>query len=283
MTTRPVRLDRTMAGLRALALALTPAGTVCRWSHGEYPGELDGSVLVTFRLLSGPFTAGLGEASGGPVTLPLTATLTITADTEGADAVLRVSGRRFKYRAQSGDDVEAIRDGLLAAIGDPDDDALVSATFTASGTDQITIAALEPGDLYDLTAYGLASLVVDTSAAIKCSTDDVMTVIDMQVFSRSRFPMDGAAAIMSKLIAAIDLPTARGIMDAYGIDVSFGRPVALDGLAGPRYVSRQSSTIQVTQVSLIAEASTPVETVESTITVRDAPGEATTQLVVESS
>lgn len=280
MTTRPVRLDRTMAGLRALVLALTPAGTACRWSHGEYPGELDGDVLVTFRLLSGPFTAGAGEASGGPVTLPLTATITIDDATEGDDAVLRVSGRRFEYRAQSGDDVTMIRDGLLAAIGDPEDDALVSATFTASGLDAIAIAALEPGDLYGLSASGLASLVVDTSAVVKASTDDVESVIDLQVFSRSRFPMDGAAAIMSALIAALDLPTARAIMDAYGIDVSFGRPVAIDSLAGPRYVSRQSSTIRVTQVSLIAEASTPVETVESTITFRDAPGEVTATLTV---
>jgi hypothetical protein len=276
VTTAAVRYDRMLRGLAEYVEALTPAATTVVWS-GDYPRESATPRFVTLNKIAGPRSAGAGGRSRFAAVLPMTATLTVTAATEGESATLVVSGRRFSYQAESGDDVEAVRDGLLAAIGSS---PLVSATFVAAGTDEITITALSLGDVYDLSASGLAEVAVDTEQACKVQLDEVLTVVDLQAFAIAGDPIDGADSLVANMVGAHELDAAQRILDAYGLGVHFGDPVNLDSLAGPRWESRVSVPVTVSQISLSAAATDQVREVRVTTTVRTPANEIADSMVV---
>ena len=278
MTTAAVRYDRLLRGLAEYVEALLPASTTVVWS-GDYPRESATPRFVTLNKIAGPRSAGQGGRSRVAAVLPMTATLTVTAATVDSSAVLVVSGRRFSYQAQTGDTIEDVRDGLLVAIGSS---PLVSATFVAAGTTQITITALTLGDVYGLSASGLASVAVNTEQACKVQLDEVLSVIDLQAFAVAGDPIDGADSLVANMIGAHELDAAQRILDAYGIGVHFGDPVNLDSLAGPVWESRISIPVTVSQMSLAAAATDEIREVRHTLIVRNAPGGDVTDGVVYS-
>lgn len=278
MTTSAVRYDRMLAGLAAYVEALTPAGTTVVWS-GDYPRESATERFVTLNKIAGPRSAGVGGRSRVAAVLPITATLTVTAATVGSSATLAVSGRRFSYRAVALDTIELVRDRLLAAIGTT---PLVSATFVAASTNAITITATSLGDLYDLSASGLATVTVTSEQACKVQTDDVITMVDLQVFGIAGDPIDGADSMLANMIGAHELDAAQRILDAYGLGVRFFDPINLDSLAGPVWESRVSVSVEVSQVSLMAAATDQIREVRGTLIVRNVPGASVTGAVVYS-
>lgn len=279
MTTEVVRLDRLQTGLRAWVTALFPDITVV-WS-GEYPRERTTPTYVTLVKIAGPRSAGAGSWSKTTHALPMSATLTVTDATPGRRATLRASGRRFSYKAQAGDDVEAVRDGLLAVIdvgGDPG--PMVSATFSARGTDAIEIVGLEAGDLYRLSAQGLASLTIDTTIACKVQLDEVVHTVRLQAYSTSRHPRSGASRVVAKILGSRELDPGIAVLDAYGLDVVPGNPVDLDSMAGPVWESRSAIDLDVSQLSLAAAPGNRITQVRTDLLVRTVLDEITDEVLV---
>lgn len=251
MTTFPVRLDRLEVGLGTLVATLLPDATVV-WAPSEFPRESANGLLVALRPIAGPSPRNGGAPSVQAWTLPLTLTLTITDATEGAVVFLRMSGRRFEYTVQAAETVETVRDAVLALIVDPAV-SLVSASATAVSTDQIAIAADELGDLYNVDVSGPATIDVDTEQVATCQIDEVAHAVEVQIFAADRKQRSGAAHAMSRLLSAINLPSARDILNAYGLSVNAGPVVAADDRIGPVWQSRRITTMQVWQISLAAE------------------------------
>lgn len=274
MTTRAVHIERLQAGLVELCRTLVPAATVV-WAPSEFPRGSAADLILACRLLAGPDDDPIGGASATPCTLPLTATVAILTATVGEAIKLEASGRSFEYVIQSGDDLEAVRDGLLAAIA-ASPGSLVDATFEASGTDEIAIEAAELGDLYHLrlrqSTPGLASLTVDTTGAGLAQSVDVRSWVEIQAVSTSRAPRAGAAAALSTLLSRRNLPAAQAILERYGLAFTGapGRVVSLDALSGPAWQSRSAVTFYVSQVGLAVEPVGAITRVRATLEARGA-------------
>lgn len=274
MTTRVVHIERLQAGLVELCRTLVPAATVV-WAPSEFPRGAAADLIIACRLLAGPDDDPLGGASATPCTLPMTATLTILAATAGESIKLEASGRSFEYTIEIGDDIEAVRDGLLAEIN-ADPGPLVDATFAAASTDAIEIAAAELGDLYHLrvrqSTPGLAALAVGTTAAGLAQSVDVRSWVELQALSTARAPRSGAAAALATILGRRALPAAQGILERYGLAFTGapGRIVGLDALSGPAWQSRAAVTLYVSQVGLAVEAVGAITRARATLEARGA-------------
>jgi hypothetical protein len=267
VTSLPVRLDRLQAGLVAWARTMLPDATVV-WGPSEYPRESGRRQLVAIRMLTGPSDAPLGGAAAPTMILPIAATwrAPVPGDTVG----LRLSGRAWEYQLLAGDDPTDARDALLAVVLDAAGvGPLVSATFEAAGTDEITIAGTELGDLYQISAYGTqCEVVIDDDVVAQVQVSEATSLVEVQCFG-TREPRNGAAAMMSRLLSRLSLPIARDIFERFGLTLNpVGAPASIDALSGPQWESRSALTLQVTQVQLAAEPVEVVEVVRGTIEAR---------------
>lgn len=274
MTTRAVHLERLQAGLVELCSTIVPAATVV-WAPSELPRGAAADLIIACRLLAGPDDDPTGGASATPCELPLTATLSILDVVEGEAIALQVSGRSFEHVIEAGDDAEAVRDGLLAAIA-AGPGPLVDATFEASGAAAIAIAADDLGDLYHLrvrqSTPGLATLVVDTIGAGLAQSVDVRSWVELQAVSTSRAPRAGAAAALADILGRRNLPVAQAILERYGLAFTGapGRIVGIDALAGPAWQSRSAVTLYVSQVGLVVEPVGAITRARATLEARGA-------------
>jgi hypothetical protein len=284
VTTRAVHLERLQAGLIELCETLVPAATAV-WSPSELPRGAAADLIIACRLLAGPDDDPMGGSSATPCELPLTATLRILDAVEDESIVLQASGRSFEYVIEAGDDVAAVRDGLLAVIA-ASPGSLVDATFEADATpipdpdpdieDLIQIEAESLGDLYHLrlrqSVSGLASLTVNTTGAGLAQSVDVRSWVELQAVSTSRAPRSGAAAALSAILGRRNLPAAQAIMERYGLAFTGapGRIVGIDALAGPSWQSRSAVTLYVSQVGLVVEPVGAITRARATLEARGA-------------
>ncbi len=270
MTTNPVRLDRLMAGMLELVESRAPAGASVHWVPVIEPEENLSDPHFSIRLVSGPAPrAGLARASVFSRVLPLAFTLTVGSTlTEGDTLRFRVSGRTFSENVAAGDTPEAVRDRLLVQLAQP----LVDATFTANGTDAIDVASSEYGDLYGVDAAGPGSIVTTTSSLCKIQFDQVRSEVEVQAYSRDRYPMSGAQVALSRITQALELPASHAILDAYNLSVTPGAVLDLTALSGPEWESRSAVTLSVFQPSVSAEPVQAIQSSRFSIEARGLPG-----------
>jgi hypothetical protein len=264
-----------MAGLQSLVDSLAPTASVL-WSPSKYPEASLGDLVLAMRLVSGPSPrAGGQRASVYTTTLPTDVTITVGPVTAGETMLVSMSGRRFSADVEVGDDVEAARDRLLAALTS---NPMIDATIEASGSTAIDVVALEAGDLYEVRAYGPLTLTTNDSSVCKAQFDQVRSEFELQAFSRSRYPMDGAAAVLSRLVQKLELPTASAILEDYGLAIAPGSVIDLTSMRGPEWESRSAITLSVTQASFAAEPTETIQSVGLSIEAREAPGVVTITL-----
>lgn len=277
MTTLPVRLDRLQAGIIAWVESVIPSVTTL-WAPSEYPREAADDVVVAAKLLLGPDGEPGGSLSRSYALLPTAATLRVlpaAAAATGESVGLRVSGRRFEFTIPPAATTAIVRDGLLAAIGTTES-SMVSATWSAVGTDTISITQLELGDLYQLELLsslpGLAEVVITGSAIGRVSTGDVSSLVELQAYGRSRYLRSGAGAALQRLRGTVRLPTPLSVLDAFGLAIvgGPGPVVPLDDLAGPTWQSRAAWRVSVAQLSLAAEPLGGVSGVRASLDLRGA-------------
>lgn len=265
MTTNVVRLDRLQAGLTAALLAVRPSATVV-WAPSEFPRPAAADLVFSCRLLSGPDSEPIGGDSCTMTRLPMAALLTLGVPVVGESAILFASGRRFEHVFAS-TDVEVERDAWLDELAV---DPMVDATFGPSGTDAITIEALELGDLYKLSALGSAELEVTTAETALVQAADVRSWVEIQAYGSSRYPRSGAAAALNAFRGRLNLPMVASILESYGLGLVSGSSaaLALNALAGPTWQSRAALTVYIAQLSLAAETVASIARVRATLSAR---------------
>lgn len=273
MSTDPVRLDRLQAGLFAAVSAVLPSATVV-WGPSALPRESATGTLVQLQLIAGPTPTGAPSIQTWM--LPMSVRLTVGAVTPGDVLSFAVSGRRWQYAVAGGDTTEDARDGLLAAIGDPVREAMVSATFAADSTDRIQVDALAIGDLYNLRVAGPVTATVLVEQLAMCQLDEADSVIQVQVASTTRDVRTGAHATLARLRHALGLPSSRDALAAMGVSLRIGGApvIPLDGLSGPVWQSRAATELHARQPVLAAETAGPlIQTVALSLEIHD--GDAT--------
>jgi len=282
MTTRSIRLDRMQAGLVAWVSAVLPSATVA-WGRTKLPREVAGQRLATFRVVSGPRSAGQGSASVRPWRVIEAASVTITDDiVEGASAGIIASGIKVEHTASAGESRGDVRDALLALLQASD----IDATFTAADNGvSILITPTSPGDVTGLIALGSAttaflpyygSLVGSpyggqsgaTLTDRKVQIDEATYRIELQISDKRPEPMNGAGAAMAELFASTDLPPMQNVRDQYGLRVDMGTPINLDRLSGPDWESREVVDLNVTLMSISAAQATRMVQVFANIDAR---------------
>lgn len=271
MTTRPVRLDRLQAGLVAWARAMLPDATVV-WGPSEYPREQGRRQLVAIRMLTGPSDSPIGGSYTVTRDLPTAITWRAQTPVPGDTVGLALSGMRWEYVVQAGEDATDARDGLLAVILDTAGvGPLVSATFEESGAADIAIEGLEIGDLYQPAAFGTqCTVIVDAEQTALLQISEATSLIEVQTFGL-REPMNGAANMMAKLLSRMTLPTSVDLFARFGLSVNpTGAPASIDALSGPQWESRSALSLRVSQIQMAAE---PVELVESVRGIMEARSE----------
>ena len=280
MSTSPVRIDRLQAGLVAWVQSVHP-GTTVVWAQSGFPRDTDTGLVFTLRVLAPPSEDPIGGGSRSTRLMPTRVTVQIEGATVGESVKLSVSGRSWEYEIEAGDDVEAVRDGLLAAIEAP---TMVSAAFTAVGSDSIQIDATAVGDLHSVwsrgSADGLIDHTVDATTLCEVASADVRTYVEVQAWSYQLAPRLGAPAALSRLMQTRRLTTAVSTLGAYGLAVVGGPPAPIDlsALSGPAWQSRASISFYVSQLALYAEPVESIERVRGTLDLRDAVPDTTVSL-----
>lgn len=269
MTTYPVRIDRLQAGIIAWIEAALPDASVF-WAPSEFPRDAAAPLVVTAKMLAPPSAAPLGGASASVWTLPTSATIRVLGATEGEGVGLRVSGRRWEHTIGAAETVTTVRDALLDEIGD---EPMVSADFTASGTDRIVITGDAIGDLYHVgvmqSAAGLIERETQTTEVAQVELGEVRSYVEIEARSREREPWLGATAALSRLMNTTRLQTARAALDAFGVSFvgSPPAPTELDALSGPAWSSRAQVSIYFGQIALAAASVSLIERVRGSLSV----------------
>jgi hypothetical protein len=178
----------------------------------------------------------------------------VTAATEGASLIVRMSGIQVEHVVEAGQTIEQARDDLLALLEATD----VAATFAEDGSDRITITPTSLGDVYNLRVAGALTLTIASSDVAQAVTDEHAFSIELQIYSTDRNLRSGACSVMSAIKGGAGLDAPQAILETYGLDVTIGDPINLDELAGPVWASREAVSLQVTMVSLAAAAGPPV-------------------------
>jgi hypothetical protein len=137
------------------------------WADQAGSNNLPPRPFVAFTI--GNPLGAMGNACLRRFSVPEVWIITITDDADDTYTVT-IFGTDYDFAA-SGDDVEAIRDGLLTAIGAP-----VEATATARGDDQIRIEGTLAGQRLSVTTSPATLQAVRTRATILSRTYKMVTV-----------------------------------------------------------------------------------------------------------
>jgi hypothetical protein len=260
-----VFLDRLQAGLRAALGKVTAAPIV--WSPSQLPSEGVTSFAV-LRLLSGPDFDGAVPETAQVRRLPQTVLLTFTA-TDDARVYIGCTSAYWAYDVDPDDTAEDVRDAVLALL--TADGHSVGASAVAVGTDSIRLTTLFPWGLYGLRVLGPVTAVVESEGQYDVATCPVLVEVEIQTFSKSRYPRSGAGALMATLVNGLYRLPVIETLDSYGL-AQAGLPDApadLTALADPDWESRSATQVQFSMRSFGADPGETIETIHVTATLND--------------
>lgn len=207
------------------------------------------------------------------------ASLTIDTATAGNTYRARLNGVPMDYLAAGGDDEEAVRDGLLAAIQAEGLGEFFTAAASGSDTIDVTPAAL--GHLFaaDITPFADTTVVTDTAldTQITLTVGRRIALVRCNFFTDGEHPIeDGAMDLASIARAALGQPFARELQARYRVPIrALGATENLSDLepGGAEVESRAMFEVSMAMSSCAIEVTTPIESAEITTV---ASGEANT-------
>jgi hypothetical protein len=251
---------RLQAGLRSALLNIDNTLTVV-WSPSEYPRPT-GTTLVALNMISGPDLAGF-KMERGHSNLPRVVRVTCTA-TEDEHAIISANGCWWTLDVDTGETVEEYRDRWIALL--ETDGYGLDATITPVSTNAFDIAGTDITSLYGFEASGECSASVTTSTFSTYTTIDATMLVEVQVFSPTRYLRGGAMDTASRLMSGLELQSTRDIMHRRGVRVINQSPITdITSLSGPGWESRAVLTLNVGARAFNAEASQTIETVDTTL------------------
>lgn len=275
----PLRLDRIQQGLfEVLSDALNP--TRVAWGYNQQAWETvpdEGLVLLT--MVSGPRPFIRRGKRGSLLNAVDSIPLTIDAATPAARYVVNLNGFSYYTDHTGGDTVTTIRDRLLDAINA---DSLETATASAVGADGLTLTADSLGGLRHLTLSGpiSAGAPVLNGASVLITEGAQEMMVNVQSFSKGREPLNGAWALSTRAMAALQSEDYVETLRRYGVGL-WGKGTVSDisTVAGGEWETRTSFDLtiaaratwvrpvdRIESVKLTNNTEAPVSTQEFTIT-----------------
>jgi hypothetical protein len=95
-----------------------------------------------------------------------------------------------------------------------------------------------------------------TEATCAVQMQHALSVIELQAFSRSRYPRSGAASLLFRALQMFRLPSITDLLEQWGVSI-WGAPtpvVDLTALAGDQWESRAATQFQIAALAVSAEA-----------------------------
>ena len=237
------------------------AGVSVGWSYGEalWNDNFPTGNLVNLSLITGPSFHNQNGVHGTLLIPPTVVTVTVDTATVAVRYILTVNNYRYFHDALGGEDVDDIRDALVALVV-----ADTESPFTAAGTipaGELTVTPDTPGSIWQMSVSPLMSAVptLDTQAVLK-TQDTRVFVVDFGCFSKGRSPRTGAWDIVARCQAALTSPEHAEIFDRYDVGVwGKGPATDLSDIAGGHWESRVSFDVTLAMKSTFT---VPVEQIE---------------------
>lgn len=266
-----INLNRVKLTATAMITAVT--GATALWAPSQYPrSSTSPAQVVTAKITRGP-TVGRTQVryESEPTSLRWTA----VAPALGQRLILGVSGARWAYDVQGGDDVTDARDGLLAQIVASSvngHQALPGVAVTADGAASILLnASGVPGLLWSPGIRGgEATLTVVSEVDCETETGIADCVLEFQAYVRG--PGATAHELLGALGGALRGHDVAAIRERWGVAFrgSLTEPINLDALAGAGWESRAAARLPIAVRSYRAVAVATIETTQLSLTVEDA-------------
>jgi hypothetical protein len=266
----PLRLDRMQ---RALFDVLSEAtDTDVHWGYTEPTQEQLADSFVELHIIAGPGPFIRAGSRGRTIRAIDTVPLTVTSVVVDAWYIIRLNGFDYRTAGVSGDTVTDIRDRLVTAI---EVDTLETATATTSGADTLDLTADSVGGIWSLELVGaLSAGTVTYSSGNVLVTEGTQTMlVNVQAFSKSQEPRNGASMLIQQCMAALQSPDLVETFTRYGVGV-WGKtnPVDLSAIAGAYWETRASMDITLAVRAIWTRPVETIETVSATLDTTDAGG-----------
>lgn len=245
------------AGIIAWLDSLFPTATVL-WDNSEHPRAASTSVTLIARIVSGPNAEGFSVTSR---LLPTSAVFRITGATAGQGIYAEAAGRSWSYTPQPGDDVTAVRDGLLALMtAEP----TIAADIEEDGVDGIALDVNAVGDLWNLAVRGEIAIEIEEADLAEVEAGDVHYTLEVEALSTGRYPRAAIQAV-AELQRRLRADGTSAVLDPYGISVNeqLGTSIIrIPTLSGSRYEGDAAIRFGASQYSVTATPAVEIETVE---------------------
>jgi len=269
----PVRLDRVQQVV--YEVIGDAVDVIVLWAYSEVPQEELGDGFVALSMINGP-TPQIRSGVRGRVLVPAEElTLTVDAATVGTMNVAFLNNHRYRYETMAGDSVTDIRDALLAKIQDGE---AYNGTLTAvaSGADSITLTSNFLGGLFSLYLFGELSssgLSLHDQAVYVVSGFSECT-INVQCFSKNREPRNGAWALASQCMGALQAPDYAETFELFDVGIaSKGVLADISAIAGAHWETRVSFDFDLTTPATFVRPATTIESVTVSMDFQEADGD----------
>jgi len=264
------------AGLGQMILTALGPSTSVSWVYGEISFDSLPNDFVSLSILSGPLPARNRFPSGSPCVFP-PSIIDFSIDAVSIGSLDRITINEVDYSHDVGalDTVTIIRDAILALM--VADAEYVSWTAVALGADAIRVTSPVTGIFQAGYLGDISHVATYHATSVQIRESSKTFNIQIQAFSKSREPYNGAWSMISQIQDAIMTQSViDSLYDDYGIvlhDPVSNDPQNLSALAGPNWETRANLDLKVNLASTISVAVDYFDAVEMTISPSGFPEE----------
>lgn len=266
----PLRLDRLQLAFKtALQDAL---GSDCPvvWAYGEalWNSNFPQGKACDLNLIAGPSIHNQGIVQGStPILLPTSVSVKIDSAVTDYLYFTYLNGYQYSYEAGALDTVTTIRNGLVAAINDDATGSLLTAS--PSGADTLIITPTNAGGLWKMSICPDNVTATPTLGAIayQISQDTRRMTVNIQCFSKGKFPQSGAWTQGAVVEAALMSPEYAPVFATNGVGIWAKSPmVNISAIENGHWETRVSMDVECAMRNTFVTAVDIIEDIALTFT-----------------
>lgn len=267
----PLRLDRLQQSLfEVIGEAVAP--TEVHWAYTQPTREQLPANFIELQMIGGPGPFVISGKRGTPLHAISTVTLEVDSVTAGQRYSIILNDFSHFYDAVGGDTPTDVALAIAISINA---DTYEDVTATPSSATVALVAGVA-GAIRALATLGDISVAAGPAyyASYMLLTEGTETMlINLQAYSQSAEPRDGAWAIIKQAQAALQSEDLVETLRAYGVGSwDKGQPTDISAVAGANWESRVSVDLTFAMRSSWARFVDVIETVEGIITLTDQAG-----------
>lgn len=273
----PIRLDRVQQALFEVLAEAT--GVDVQWTYSEVPQESLTQSFVTMSMVGGPGPF-IRKQKRGRTLIPIDAvTLTVGPLVDGKRIGIELNDFNYFEDVDTGggDTPDIVRDRFLAQIND--DVNTEPVTAAAGGAGELDLTPDFVGGIVSLSIYGAITAGPPTlnAGAVNVVEGAQTMLVNIQAFSKNREPRNGAWAVITQCMAALQTEDLVEKLRRFGVAVwDKTAPIDLSAVAGGHWETRVSFDVTLASRARWVRPVELVETVNLTLNTNDPP---TTQTI----